>query len=315
MLRSADHDTLIKHQNAAYTNLVKKYNELYTQHNTLASAYSTLANTIPQIFEFIPNPMQITIPPSSAASASSPTTPAANSLGFDPFGLLDVEKFPEIRYWNRKDFSADDVTVINDDNEKVGKLGFLEHMTGTQFTAEESRAVCKHTYTSFAGLLKDGIAPQKWSQASLTATQRVRQEVITSYPEIALCANHWKVDALITETMASGQHAEKSRSRRVANAGTKNQHRTRSASMMTVRKRNGETAKSQAYKAGLRVSELVGKDKSKGKEKEKEKKRCRHRNHNSDDADTENFDPTPTDSRTDLDMDSTPDPDINFTSD
>ncbi|KAJ7714451.1 hypothetical protein B0H16DRAFT_1702053 [Mycena metata] len=171
-IQFANHETLVKHQNTAYINLVKKYNDLYAQHNML-------------IFHFIPNPMHIPIPPSPAASASSPTTPAANSLGFDPFGLLAAENFCEIRYWNRSDFSADDVTAIDDDNnEKVGKLGFLEHITGIQFSGEESRAVRKHTYTSFAGLLEDGIAPQKWSQASSTATQRVRHEIITQYPEI-----------------------------------------------------------------------------------------------------------------------------------
>ncbi|KAJ7022374.1 hypothetical protein C8F04DRAFT_1311415 [Mycena alexandri] len=178
IIQSADHDTLMKHENTAYTNLLKKYNELYTQHNMLISAYSTLANAIPQIFHYIPNPMQIPIPPPSSTSASvSLITPAANSLGFDPFSMLDAENFPDVRYWMRKNFSGDDVTEIDasEDNEKGGKLGFLEHITGTQFTPEELKYVRKHAYTSFADLLEDGTAPQKWSQASATTTTAKEQ--------------------------------------------------------------------------------------------------------------------------------------------
>ncbi|KAJ6501095.1 hypothetical protein C8R47DRAFT_258093 [Mycena vitilis] len=193
-VRSAGHDTLLKFQNAAYSNVLSKYHQLYARHEMLIAAYSTLASAIPQIFHYIPNPMQIPIPSSSAAGSTS-TNPAVN-----PFTTHAEENFPEIHYWRRKEFLTDDVIDLDGDTEKVGKLGFLEHVNGIRFTAEELKSVRKHAYESFADLLEDGIAPQKWSQASSTATQRVRHAIISHHPEISLCADNWKVDAVVTET-------------------------------------------------------------------------------------------------------------------
>ncbi|KAJ6459140.1 hypothetical protein C8R47DRAFT_1328050 [Mycena vitilis] len=164
------------------------------EEDTEDAAYSTLASAIPQIFHYIPNPMQIPIPSSSAAGSTS-TNPAVN-----PLTTHAEENFPEIHYWRRKEFLTDDVIDLDSDTEKVGKLGFLEHVNGIRFTAEELKSVRKHAYESFADLLEDGIAPQKWSQASSTATQRVRHAIISHHPEISLCADNWKVDAVVTET-------------------------------------------------------------------------------------------------------------------
>ncbi|KAJ7736980.1 hypothetical protein DFH07DRAFT_1064815 [Mycena maculata] len=236
--------------------------------------------------------MQISVPPSSSGSVSSSTTPATNSLGFDPFGLLASENFPEIRYWTRKNFSGDDVTEFDDDTEKVGKLGLIEHITGVRFTAEELKSVRKHTYESFAGLLEDGIAPQKWSQASSTATQRVRKDIITKHPEISLCTNNWKVDALITETY--GQWT----TRRKPQIAESSKHRQQEPKSKSKRKHDGSTEEKEGERKRAKWD-------SKSHDpvvKNKEKKKHRRRDLTIDDADINS-------THADSAIDSTPDHD------
>ncbi|KAJ7032352.1 hypothetical protein C8F04DRAFT_1358362 [Mycena alexandri] len=196
--------------------------------------------------------------------------------------MLDAENFPDVRYWMRKNFSGDDVTEIDasEDNEKGGKLGFLEHITGTRFTPEELKYVRKHAYTSFADLLEDGTAPQKWSQASATTTHRVRNQIIScsQYPEIALCANNWKVDALITETY--GQWTTR-RKEQIAESSQRKQRQSTSNSKRGSTEETGGDQK--RAKRDSESREPVVKDKNKRKEKNKR----RHRNRNTDEPETD----------------------------
>lgn len=299
---------LIKHKNMAYSNLLNRYDQLHIRHDMLvygsfsfsvashqfsrSSAYTTLANAIPQIFNHIPNPMQIPIPPSASTSVSSVTAPN-NPPGFNAFSILDPDNFPEIRYWTRKKFSANDVTELHDDddNETAGKLGFLEHINGVRFTEEELKSVRKHAYESFSGLLEDGNAPLKWSQASSMASQRVRTEIVRQHPEIALCANNWKVDAVITETYGQWttrrkeQIAESSK-RRLQDAKSKK------------RKHTEEEEKEREHKRTKRDSE------SKKNERHKDKTR-RRRNTIGDTDNIHSPRPDP------ADLNFTPDPDDN----
>ncbi|KAJ7705060.1 hypothetical protein B0H16DRAFT_1901938 [Mycena metata] len=195
-VKQADHQALLRHGNVAYSKLLSAYNDLSIRHDTLRTAYNTLATSIPQIFKHIPNPLNFPIPASySSASASA----GASSLSLDPLSPLVQSDFPDIQFWNRSDFKEDGLTDITDNDEKSGKLAFLEHRTGTQFTAAEIKAVRKSAYGSFQTLLDSSNAPLRWSQATSTATQQVRKELITEHPELALCANNWKVDAVLTE--------------------------------------------------------------------------------------------------------------------
>ncbi|KAJ7020030.1 hypothetical protein C8F04DRAFT_1275598 [Mycena alexandri] len=236
--------------------------------------------------------MQIPIPPSASTSVSSVTAPN-NPPGFNAFSILDPDNFPEIRYWTRKKFSANDVTELHDDddNETAGKLGFLEHINGVRFTEEELKSVRKHAYESFSGLLEDGNAPLKWSQASSMASQRVRTEIVRQHPEIALCANNWKVDAVITETYGQWttrrkeQIAESSK-RRLQDAKSKK------------RKHTEEEEKEREHKRTKRDSE------SKKNERHKDKTR-RRRNTIGDTDNIHSPRPDP------ADLNFTPDPDDN----
>jgi hypothetical protein len=48
-------------------------------------------------------------------------------------------------------------------------------------------------------VLDQNLLPATWSQASSTASNFFRQEMLKYCPALRLCANHWKVDTLATE--------------------------------------------------------------------------------------------------------------------
>ncbi|KAJ7145445.1 hypothetical protein C8R43DRAFT_953497 [Mycena crocata] len=158
ILQTADHNTLIYHDNATYVNaVVGRYSELAARYDTLQQAYMTLATSIPQVFHVIPNPLQIPIP-------ASPSTA--------PVSILPVMQsdHPDIQYWHRSDFAESDLTEISESTNS--KLRFLEHTNGSLFSKAEIKAVRKLACESFTTLLEEGRAPSSWSHASSKATNQ-----------------------------------------------------------------------------------------------------------------------------------------------
>ncbi|KAJ7906345.1 hypothetical protein B0H13DRAFT_1463370, partial [Mycena leptocephala] len=79
------------------------------------------------------------------------------------------------------------------------KLGFLEHEDGTLFDQDEGRDTRAHARAAFSSLLLKHLAPITWSQASSLAINWYRAEMLAHCPELGLCSNNWKVDAIATE--------------------------------------------------------------------------------------------------------------------
>jgi hypothetical protein len=149
----------------------------------------TLATSIPRIFQFIPNHLDIPIP------SDSDPLPVPNSRN----AIVSHSKsdYPLVLYWDRTNFSLSDLTTISDDEHS--KLGFLEHKDGTLFEQDEARDTRAHARAAFSSLLLKGLAPGTWSQASSLAINWYRAEMLAHCPELGLCSNNWKVDALATE--------------------------------------------------------------------------------------------------------------------
>jgi hypothetical protein len=153
-----------------------------------------LATSVPQMFHYIPNPMNISVPraPNSSISGS----PSGPSSYVAPPPALQND-YPHIAYWNRRDYDETDLTSITED--KQSKLQFLEHEDGSLFLKVEIDETRKHARQAFQTLLDEKISPPTWSQASSTASNFFRREMLSHCPELRLCANNWKVDALATE--------------------------------------------------------------------------------------------------------------------
>ncbi|KAJ6629731.1 hypothetical protein B0H10DRAFT_1630865, partial [Mycena sp. CBHHK59/15] len=90
------------------------------------------------------------------------------------------------------------------------KINFLEHKDGTAFDTEEISEVRKHARTVFQFLLNNSLAPETWSLACVKATNCFRSQMYEFCPSLALCGNHWKVDAVGTEDYSqwSRRHQE-----------------------------------------------------------------------------------------------------------
>ncbi|KAJ6550772.1 hypothetical protein DFH09DRAFT_1086398 [Mycena vulgaris] len=180
-------------------------------------AYFLLSTSIPQIFHLIPNPMNVKVPPLSLSTADLP-------IENPTITTLLQSDYPDVKSWNRKDYSDSDLTRISDDEHR--KLGFLEHEDGTIFNKEQIASVRKHIRAAFQSLLDDGLAPQTWSSASSKATSRVRTEMLAEFPALSFCANHWKVDAVATEVYS--QWSSSRRDAIVAAQGKSNKRKHKS---------------------------------------------------------------------------------------
>ncbi|KAJ7914552.1 hypothetical protein B0H13DRAFT_2270696 [Mycena leptocephala] len=140
-----------------------------------------LATSIPQIFQFIPNPLQIEIPPDSNSLPPIKHHPSSPSLSQDDF--------PHVAFWNRADFtqSDSDLTSISDDKSSLSSLSFLEHANGERFDTAEIDSVRGHIQAAFVTLLDRGLAPTTWSHAS---------SVAVNCPDLGLCSGNWKINVM-----------------------------------------------------------------------------------------------------------------------
>ncbi|KAJ6564263.1 hypothetical protein B0H19DRAFT_1258722 [Mycena capillaripes] len=193
-IQTADHKALIQHGNMTYTRLLCVHSELQGRYSTLEQAYMLLAKTIPQVFHYIPNPMEIPI-----LSPSISTQPS--NIAVSPkLTQFCQEDYPQVKFWKRSDYkeASSDLTTISDSEDKEATLGFLEHSNGERFNPDEVESARKRARTLFATMLNKGWAPLTWSQADATATDYFRQDMLGTYPDIGLCANHWKIDLMAT---------------------------------------------------------------------------------------------------------------------
>ncbi|KAJ6479847.1 hypothetical protein C8R45DRAFT_933635 [Mycena sanguinolenta] len=237
VLQLADHDTLLQ-CNPAYSRLFRQHGDLSVRHEMLRQAYITLANAIPQVFRFIPNPMNINVPP--LLTSENLTTPStASTMASTALTPPLRADYPALNYWFREKFGKDnDLTTISD--ETRNKLGFLEHEDGTAFTDSEITAVRQASREVFQTLLDDGLAPETWSGASSKATNAFRKELASTFPEIRLCAHNWKVDCVATQvypqwTRHRREEIEKSLSRK--RKADRAQHKSDHAEKSTKRRK------------------------------------------------------------------------------
>ncbi|KAJ7920301.1 hypothetical protein B0H13DRAFT_2656480 [Mycena leptocephala] len=151
-----------------------------------------LATSIPQIFQIIPNPLQIEIPPDS--NSLPPIKHHASSPS------LSQDDFPSVAFWNRADFtqSDSDLTSISDDKSSLPSLSFLEHADGERFDTAEIDSVRGHIQAAFVTLLDRGLAPTTWSHASSVAVNWLRNEMLTYSPDLGLCSGNWKINMMAT---------------------------------------------------------------------------------------------------------------------
>ncbi|KAJ7776565.1 beta-glucan synthesis-associated protein-domain-containing protein [Mycena maculata] len=152
---------------------------------------------IPQVSTVIPNPMGIILPDSSTSSANTSST---NSLSLSASLTFSQADYPGVLNWHRPDSNADDndLTRISDDDddEDNSKLAFIVHKDGVPFTLAEQTAVRDRARAAFQTLIDRKIVLAKWSNASSTATDSFRSDMLKEFPQLGFCSNNWKLHKL-----------------------------------------------------------------------------------------------------------------------
>ena len=78
------------------------------------------------------------------------------------------------------------------------KHGYIEYESGLPADGHHVKAIHQLAKAFYTELDKRGAAPSTWSDLSGNERQRFEQQMEEAYPELALCQDHWKVNAIAT---------------------------------------------------------------------------------------------------------------------
>jgi hypothetical protein len=182
---------------------------------------------------------------------------------------------PSVIYWDRTDYSddSDDLTEITD--KKRNKLKFLEHHNGDPFTKTEIKSLRKAARELFMTLLDDGLALRTWSHASSKAVNAVRRDLLTQFPDLALCSTNWKVDKVASEVYSQWSRRRKDQIDEKTKSRKRKSDPTDAASSSKRAKRDHTSSASTTSKSNVPTSKKSKHKHSSSKEKHKSKKSSR----------------------------------------
>ncbi|KAJ7934739.1 hypothetical protein B0H13DRAFT_2262518 [Mycena leptocephala] len=113
--------------------------------------------------------------------------------------LRSQDKYPDVKYWTLKDYNAKgsdlSTIIIDDDDEGNRYKGYpwVEGKEGNSLDKSASKALSSHLRTALNFVGSKKRAPNHWSHADLEVINYVRSEMYTVFPDLRLCAHHWKL--------------------------------------------------------------------------------------------------------------------------
>ena len=134
---------------------------------------------------------------------------------------LKQANFPNISFWKQGDWSKVKkelgVTSINTVSGPRGKehllkgenmmFQFIQFANGDVISADRVTDYCKTCHAIWHELVKQSNVPHTWGIASIAARDTYRSEMEAHYPELQLCARHWKVDQIAMQTYSDWHHS------------------------------------------------------------------------------------------------------------
>ncbi|KAJ7871069.1 hypothetical protein B0H13DRAFT_1895906 [Mycena leptocephala] len=161
---------------------------LHAENEAIRAAYRELVNAVPMLLT-LSNPFNLPVPDGPALLAQGPV-PAA------PLAPPQHEDYPNVHFWLRSAWDLDLKGKKSTRNKAPNPLRRLPRITGHQCHRKIHRN--RRRRRTWAGLHKRGLAPAKWGEATLTVTREYCEEMARNFPELRLCANHWKAMTLAT---------------------------------------------------------------------------------------------------------------------
>ncbi|KAJ7839265.1 hypothetical protein B0H13DRAFT_1911331 [Mycena leptocephala] len=176
---------------------------LHAENEAIRAAYRELVNAVPMLLT-LSNPFNLPMPDGPALLAQGPVPSA-------PLAPPQHEDYPNVHFWLRSawdlDLKGKKSTRNKAPNPRGGSLAsqginvtakFIETEDGGIIDCFRLNVICDHARRTWAGLHKRGLAPAEWGEATLTVTREYCEEMARNFPELRLCANHWKAMTLAT---------------------------------------------------------------------------------------------------------------------
>lgn len=145
------------------------------------------------------------IPPNSSDASPDPSAPSSGTLVFtgQPLPQLDRAKYPKVTQWlptdynNNRKVGKSDAPMEN--GRKVSVLSsYMEDENGTLIHSSIRDAAREMTWKFCWLLLRNGMAPARWRDASLDVSNELTFRLETNFPWLRLCEGHWKAKKVVT---------------------------------------------------------------------------------------------------------------------
>jgi len=104
---------------------------------------------------------------------------------------LEQKDFPHVSFWFRSDWSSKREELTDP---KI----FVETENGEIVSRKRMDDMRKYARGLWDTFQEEGIAPQKWGEATAHLRERYHRFMYEGFPELKLCDKDWKVDLIAT---------------------------------------------------------------------------------------------------------------------
>lgn len=138
--------------------------------------------------------------------------PYLRSISPAPTDILEesYDDHPRVSFWHKSDWAAfqekeklKPTDPAKGDAQKDSTARYIEDKNGEPVSAATLREIRKTARRVWAMFKERGEAPAQWSKASSKVVNAYRLEMRRQHPELRLCANDWKSEALATQAYPS----------------------------------------------------------------------------------------------------------------
>ena len=120
------------------------------------------------------------------------------------------EDHPLVNFWHKSEWAAfqekersKPSDPARGDPQKDSTARYIEDENGEAVSAATLKEIQKTARRVWAMFRECGEAPAQWSKASSNVVNAYRSEMCRQHPELHLCANNWKSEALAMQTYPS----------------------------------------------------------------------------------------------------------------
>ena len=122
---------------------------------------------------------------------------------------LNESNYPDVCFWTQDKYktwerlnSARLQGALCKCNDLMSLL-WLEDQDRKMFSKDTTSAVLRKMHAVWQGFKQCGIAPPTWGTATDEVKKAFYSEVVATFPQLCLCANNWKAEAVVTSRYSS----------------------------------------------------------------------------------------------------------------